>query len=142
MGIPTAGTRWLARWRWRILSLWSVSNLARRVREEVGPYLAKQFERLIQHPLVGEAKTCGFVAGLVIVKNKATRVMFDPSLSVGMICRGFCFNNGLIMRAVGDRMIIAPPLVMTNADIDDMMRLIQRALDLTQQELRNKGICS
>ncbi|HPH13321.1 MAG TPA: aspartate aminotransferase family protein [Burkholderiaceae bacterium] len=124
------------------IELMERENLVGRVREEVGPYLAKQFERLIQHPLVGEAKTCGFVAGLVIVKNKATREMFDPSLSVGMICRGFCFNNGLIMRAVGDRMIIAPPLVMTNADIDDMMRLIQRALDLTLQELRNKGICS
>jgi putrescine---pyruvate transaminase len=124
------------------IELMERENLVGRVREEVGPYLAKQFERLIQHPLVGEAKTCGFVAGLVIVKNKATREMFDPSLSVGMICRNFCFNNGLIMRAVGDRMIIAPPLVMTNADIDDMMRLIQRALDLTLQELRNKGICS
>ena len=124
------------------IELMERENLVGRVREEVGPYLAKQFERLIQHPLVGEAKTCGFVAGLVIVKNKATREMFDPSLSVGMICRGFCFNNGLIMRAVGDRMIIAPPLVMTNADIDDMMRLIQRALDLTLQELRKKGICS
>ena len=124
------------------IELMERENLVGRVREEVGPYLAKQFERLIQHPLVGEAKTCGFVAGLVIVKNKATREMFDPSLSVGMICRGFCFNNGLIMRAVGDRMIIAPPLVMTNADIDDMMRLIEQALDLTLQELREKGICS
>ena len=124
------------------IELMERENLVGRIREEVGPYLAKQFERLIQHPLVGEAKTCGFVAGLVIVKNKATREMFDPSLSVGMMCRGFCFNNGLIMRAVGDRMIIAPPLVMTNADIDDMMRLIQRALDLTLQELRKKGICS
>ena len=124
------------------IELMERENLVGRVREDVGPYLAKQFERLIQHPLVGEAKTCGFVAGLVIVKNKATREMFDPSLSVGMICRGFCFNNGLIMRAVGDRMIIAPPLVMTNADIDDMMRLIEQALDLTLQELREKGICS
>lgn len=124
------------------IELMERENLVGRVREEAGPYLAKQFERLIQHPLVGEAKTCGFVAGLVIVKNKATREMFDPSLSVGMICRGFCFKNGLIMRAVGDRMIIAPPLVMTNADIDDMMRLIQQALDLTLQELREKGICS
>ena len=124
------------------IELMERENLVGRVREDVGPYLAKQFERLIQHPLVGEAKTCGFVAGLVIVKNKATREMFDPSPSVGMICRGFCFKNGLIMRAVGDRMIIAPPLVMTNADIDDMMRLIQQALDLTLQELREKGICS
>ena len=66
--------------------------------------------------------------------------MFDPSLSVGMICRGHCFKNGLIMRAVGDRMIIAPPLVMTKTDIDDMMRLIRQALDLTLQDLKEKGL--
>ena len=48
-----------------------------------------------------------------------------------MVCRGHCFGNGLIMRAVGDRMIIAPPLVITRAQIDEMMALIRRCLDLT-----------
>jgi putrescine aminotransferase len=55
-----------------------------------------------------------------------------------MVCRGHCFRNGLIMRAVGDRMIIAPPLTMTHTDIDEMMRLIHLALDLTLQELAQK----
>ena len=41
-----------------------------------------------------------------------------------MVCRGHCFGNGLIMRAVGDRMIIAPPLIMTRAQMDEMMALI------------------
>ena len=124
------------------IELMERENLVGRVKDDVGPYLAKQFEQLNQHPLVGEAKACGFVAGLVIVKNKATREMFDPSLSVGMICRSHCFKNGLIMRAVGDRMIIAPPLVMTKTDIDDMMRLIRHALDLTLQDLKEKGLYS
>jgi putrescine aminotransferase len=44
------------------------------------------------------------------------------------------------MRAVGDRMIIAPPLTMTHAEIDEMMRLIRLALDLTHQELSQKGL--
>jgi putrescine aminotransferase len=57
-----------------------------------------------------------------------------------MVCRGHCFSNGLIMRAVGDRMIIAPPLTMTHADIDEMMRLIHLALDLTLQELAQKKL--
>ncbi len=57
-----------------------------------------------------------------------------------MLCRGHCFGNGLIMRAVGDRMIIAPPLVMTRSDIDEMMRLIHLALDLTQRDLKARGL--
>jgi len=48
-----------------------------------------------------------------------------------MTCRGHCFGNGLIMRAVGDRMIIAPPLVITRSQVDEMMALIRRCLDLT-----------
>jgi putrescine aminotransferase len=56
-----------------------------------------------------------------------------------MVCRGHCFANGLIMRAVGDRMIIAPPLVITRAQIDEMVSLIRRCLDLTLADVRTRG---
>jgi len=121
------------------LELMEREGLVERVRDDVGPYLAQRFAELKNHPLVGDAETCGFVGGLVLAKNKATREMFDPELGVGMICRGHCFNNGLIMRAVGDRMIIAPPLVMTHAQIDEMMVLIHRCLDATLADLRRAG---
>jgi len=121
------------------LELMEREGLVERVRDDVGPYLAQRFAELKNHPLVGDAETCGFVGGLVLAKNKATREMFDPALGVGMICRGHCFNNGLIMRAVGDRMIIAPPLVMTHAQIDEMMVLIHRCLDATLADLRSAG---
>ncbi|MDP2024027.1 MAG: aminotransferase class III-fold pyridoxal phosphate-dependent enzyme, partial [Hydrogenophaga sp.] len=121
------------------LELMERENLVGRVKDDVGPYLAQRFAELNTHPLVGDAETCGFVAGLVLVKNKTTRQMFDADLGVGMICRGHCFKNGLIMRAVGDRMIIAPPLVMTRAQIDEMMVLIRRCLDATLDDLRAAG---
>jgi putrescine---pyruvate transaminase len=122
------------------LELMERENLVDRVKNDTGPYLAQRFAELKSHPLVGDAETCGFVAGLVLVKDKARREMFDPDLAVGMICRGHCFRNGLIMRAVGDRMIIAPPLVMTRAQIDEMMALIVRCLDATLDELRQRGL--
>jgi len=114
-------------------------NLPGRVRDEVGPYLAKEFERLKDHPLVGDAETCGFVAGLVLVPDQASRQPFPEEWAVGMMCRGHCFDNGLVMRAVGDRMIIAPPLTMTRAQIDEMLALIRKALDLTLEELQLLG---
>ena len=121
------------------LEIMEREQLPHRVRADIGPYLAGKFAELNDHPLVGVAETCGFVAGLVLVKNKATRARFDASLGVGMVCRGHCFGNGLIMRAVGDRMIIAPPLTMTHAQIDEMMVLIKMCLDLTWQDARNNG---
>jgi putrescine---pyruvate transaminase len=122
------------------LELMESEGLVERVKNDTGPYLAERFAELKAHPLVGEAETCGFVAGLVLVKDKVKRSMFDPDLGVGMICRGHCFRNGLIMRAVGDRMIIAPPLVMTRVQIDEMMALILQCLDATRAELITRGV--
>ncbi|TXH90728.1 MAG: aspartate aminotransferase family protein [Rhodoferax sp.] len=121
------------------LDIMERENLVGRVRDDIGPYLAKKFEEVAAHPLVGLAETCGFVGGLVLVKDKASKKTFDPNLSVGMVCRGHCFGNGLIMRAVGDRMIIAPPLTMTHAQIDEMVALILRCLDLTLEDVKSRG---
>ena len=114
-------------------------KIVEQVANVTGPYLKQKFEALIDHPLVGDAETCGFMAGLVLVKSKSPITMFDASLDVGMVCRGHCFGNGLIMRAVGDRMIIAPPLVTTCAQIDEMMALIRRCLDLTYDDAKSRG---
>ena len=122
------------------LELMEREDLPRKVREELAPYLAKRFAEIGEHPLVGLAETCGFVAGLVLVKDKASKAMYDAELAVGMMCRAHCFRNGLIMRAVGDRMIIAPPLVMTREQIDEMVALIRCCLDDTLSELREKGL--
>jgi putrescine aminotransferase len=124
------------------LELMEREKLVSRVKDDIGPYLAKRFAELNSHPLVGLAETCGFTAGLVLVKSKQTPTPFDSKLGVGMICRGHCFANGLIMRAVGDRMIIAPPLTMTHAQIDEMMALILRCLNLTMADLEQKGLWS
>jgi putrescine aminotransferase len=121
------------------LNLMEKEQLPQRVKDDIGPYLAKGFEAIAQHPLVGSAETCGFTAGLVLVKDKARRERFAENLSVGMVCRKHCFQNGLIMRAVGDRMIIAPPLIMTHAQIDELLALITRCLDLTHAEVKKNG---
>jgi len=114
-------------------------GLVDRVREETGPHLAKHFAALSEHPLVAGAETFGMVAGLVLMKDKKSHLAFDESLEVGMVCRDHCFANGLIMRAVGDRMIIAPPLVCTKVQIDEMMKRVKICLDATLKDLQLRG---
>ncbi len=114
-------------------------GLVEHVRNDVGPHLAAAFAQLAEHPLVGQAETCGLMGALLLVKDKATGASFDAGLEVGMLCRSHCFREGVIMRAVGDRMIIAPPLVITRAQLDDMVALIKRCLDLTWNDLRARG---
>ncbi len=115
-------------------------GLVERVRDDVGPYLAKAFEQLQEHSLVGEAQSCGLMGALLLVKDKSGRedrgTPFPPEREIGMVCRGHCFANGLIMRAVGDRMIIAPPLVITRPQIDEMVALVHRCLDLTLADVK------
>jgi len=115
-------------------------GLVDKVLNETGPYLATKYAELSKHPLVGGAETCGLVAGFVLMKDKQNHIAFDEWLEVGMICRGHCFANGLIMRAVGDRMIIAPPLVTTKAQIDEMMALIYKCLNATLKDLEVRGL--
>ena len=115
-------------------------GLVDRVREDTGPYLAARYAEIAEHPLVGGTQTCGMVAALWLSRDKTTGQPFDPSIEVGMRCRAHCFENGLIMRAVGDRMIIAPPLVMTRTDIDELVLRIRKVLDLTLQGLRADGL--
>ncbi|MDB6001382.1 MAG: putative aminotransferase, partial [Rhizobacter sp.] len=114
-------------------------RLVEKVRDETGPYLAAQYETLAGHPLVGETQTCGLMAAIQLVKNPQTGERFAADQGVGMLCRGHCFANGIIMRAVGNRMIIAPPLVITTTQIDEMMGLVRRCLDLTLNDVKSKG---
>jgi putrescine aminotransferase len=114
-------------------------GLVERVRTDVGPHLAAAYKELATHPLVGDAETCGLMGALLLVRDKATGAAFAPEVEIGMVCRAHCFREGLIMRAVGDRMIIAPPLVITRAQIDEMVGLIRRCLDLTWADAQREG---
>jgi len=114
-------------------------KLVEHVHDDVGPYLAQAFEALREHPLVGDAESCGLMGAILLVKDKAKLTPFAADVGIGMVCRTHCFANGLVMRAVGPRMIIAPPLVITRAQIDEMVGLIRRCLDLTLADARREG---
>jgi putrescine aminotransferase len=111
-----------------------------RVKQTLAPHLAKGFAALGRHALVGVTETLGMVAGLVLVKDKATQEAFPEAVEAGMVCRRHCFEQGVVMRAVGDRMIIAPPLIITIDEIDIMLSRIERALDLTLSELKEREL--
>jgi putrescine aminotransferase len=114
-------------------------QLVEHVARDVGPYLAEAYATLREHPLVAVAETCGLMGAIQLAKDKARGTPFAEELEIGMVCRGHCFREGLIMRAVGDRMIIAPPLVITRAQIDEMMALVRRCLDLTLASAHSAG---
>ncbi|MBO9434791.1 aspartate aminotransferase family protein [Ruegeria sp. R13_0] len=116
-------------------------KIVEHVRDFAAPYLKQKWEALADHPLVGEAKIVGMMASIALTPDKANRAKFasDPG-TVGYICRDRCFANNLIMRHVGDRMIISPPLILTTADIDEMFVRIHKSLDEAQAEIIAQGL--
>lgn len=111
-------------------------KIIQRAHEKAAPYLQKRLRELSDHPLVGEVRGVGLLGAIELVKDKATRARYEGR-GAGMICRQFCFDNGLIMRAVGDTMIIAPPLVISEAEIDELVAKARKCLDLTLSVLQN-----
>lgn len=109
--------------------------------DETGPYLAQKWGQLVDHPLVGEAASVGMMAGLAMTPDKGARAGFAAEAgTVGLRCRERCFANGLVMRHVGDRMIIAPPLVISKGEIDQLIERATKALDETLVGLKQDGL--
>ncbi|MGP9789726.1 aspartate aminotransferase family protein [Roseinatronobacter sp. NSM] len=112
-----------------------------RVRTHTAPHLAQAWGGLADHPLVGEAVSRGMMASLALTPDKARRARFAADAgTVGYICREYSFGNNLVMRHVGDRMIIAPPLVITPADIDELVARARKTLDQTLDHLHREGL--
>ncbi len=114
-------------------------RLVERVADDIGPYLAKVWATLADHPLVGEARTKGLLGALELVADKATRQRFPEVGRTGQRCRDLSVKNGLVMRAVGDSMIISPPLVISHDEVDELARRARRALDDLADALTREG---
>ena len=112
-----------------------------RVRNETAPYLAKKWTTLADHPMVGEAKIVGMMGSIALTPNKTHRARFSaPSGTVGYICRERCFANNLIMRHVGDRMIISPPLIIDKEQIDILIERAWKSLDEGMSNVKEKDL--
>ena len=110
-------------------------GLVPRVKAFGAPALAKMLSKFKDHPLVGEVRSVGLLGAIELVADKRTRRRFADLGRVGLICRDHFFREGFIMRAVFDTMVMAPPLIWTQAQFDEAEEVIGRALDLTLNDV-------
>ena len=108
-------------------------GLVERVKNEIGPYLQERWQTLADHPLVGEVRMVGLIGALELVKDKESLERFPEKQGVGTTCRNILVENGLVLRAVGDTIVCAPPLVLSREEADEMITLARKCLDLTRQ---------
>ncbi|MCY3982506.1 MAG: aspartate aminotransferase family protein [Roseovarius sp.] len=106
----------------------------------MAPYLKEKWESLAEHPLVGEATIIGHMGSIALSPDKQNRARFANDEEAGTICRKKCYENGLIMRPVHGRMVISPPLIITEDEIDQLAERAWKALDQTRSQIHDEGL--
>ena len=101
--------------------------------DNVGAHLEKRWKELADHPVVGEVRVKGMVASLELVKDKTSRERLAPDAEGAVFCRDTTIANGAIVRAVGDAIISAPPIICQKEDIDKLVDRLIIGLDATAQ---------
>ena len=106
----------------------------------LAPKFQGRLRSFLDHPLVGEARGVGMIGALEFVSNKATKAGFTPYGSIGTYCFERCHAHGLIPRNVGDGIALCPPLIITEAQIDEMFDKLSLALDDTLDHVTRQGL--
>jgi 4-aminobutyrate--pyruvate transaminase len=107
--------------------------------QKMAPLLQAGLRSFSDHPLVGEVRGVGLIAGVEIIKNKETKEPFDPKLAVGAQCQSFTLENGLIIRAVGDTLAFCPPLIINEVEIAELIASFSKGLDQTWSWVKDEG---
>ena len=110
-------------------------KLVPRVKNDIGPYLQRRLrETFAGHPIVGEVRGIGLLCAIELVSDKAERRFFPDPGNIGTHCRNYCFNDGLICRAIRDTMVLAPPLIIREDEVEEIVAKLKAAIDRTARD--------
>lgn len=124
----------------KTLDIYQRDNIVGHVRK-VAPRFLQRLDKLAEHPLVGEARGVGLIGGIEIVKDKATKAQFEAKKGVALKSGAFAQDEGLIVRPLGgDRVAFCPPLIISEAEIDEMFDRYERALAKTLNWVKAEGL--
>jgi 4-aminobutyrate--pyruvate transaminase len=104
------------------------------------PLFESRMKRLAEHPLVGEARYCGFVGGAELVADKKTRRSFDPKQGVGPQTAKLIEGNGAILRAIGDTIAICPPMIIKEDELNTLFDRFEKGLDEAEAWVAKEGL--
>lgn len=108
--------------------------------QDVGPYLQSRLADFADHPLVGNVRGVGLMAGVELVRDKATKQAFDPKVMLPPAFARFALKRGLITRNLGDTMSLSPPLIITRGQVDEIVGIFAASLDDTLAWAKTEGL--
>jgi 4-aminobutyrate--pyruvate transaminase len=117
-----------------VLDIYEERDIVGHVRR-VTPRLQEGLRRFAGHPLVGDVRGVGLVAGMELVPDKPGRGAFDPVGTAGALFVARAQANGLIVRNLQDTVSLCPPLIISEGELDELLRRFGKALDETTEAL-------
>jgi 4-aminobutyrate--pyruvate transaminase len=119
--------------------LYKERDLLGHVRRQMGPF-QKKMAALLSEDVVGEVRGVGLVAGIELVKNKATKESFAPPGKIGRMTTARAQENGLICRAIGDTISICPPLIIDEAQVDELVARLRKSIQEAAAQAKKEGM--
>ena len=116
------------------LKIYEERDIVDHVRE-VSPTFLAELEACRDHPLVGDVRGVGLIAGAELMADKASKTPFPPERKAGPIVEKACLENGLIVRAIGDRIAFTPPLIISDKEIVELFRRFRIGLDTAYERM-------
>jgi adenosylmethionine-8-amino-7-oxononanoate aminotransferase len=109
----------------------------------MGEYFLQALKTLEKHQFVGDVRGRGLFAGIEFVKDKKTKEPFDPKLKLNAVVGNRAFEKGLITYpggggadgTRGDHLLLAPPLIITQEQIDDLVRILVQTFSEVEKEI-------
>ncbi len=110
----------------------------------VGPYMQSELHRRFAgHELVGEVRGAGLIAAVELVEDKEARRNFDPKRKIVARLAKLCEEHGVIARGLsGDSLAFSPPLIITEAEVTEMLDRVNAALDELTVQVRREGLAA
>ena len=107
------------------------------VKNGIGPYMQRRLRETFEgHPIVGEVRGIGLIAAIELVADKSKREFFPNIGDVGTHCRNYCFGSGLISRAIRDTMVLAPPFIISESEVEEIIAKLKAAIDNTARDYK------
>ncbi len=120
----------------KTLEIYERDNIVGHV-QSVAPIFQARLNALSSHPLVGEARGVGLIGAVELVADKASKTPFDPKMGAAAQAARLCEEEGLITRAIfGDALAFCPPLIITEAQINEMFDALERGLNRSLDTLK------
>ncbi|HSM95074.1 MAG TPA: aminotransferase [Rhizomicrobium sp.] len=121
----------------RNLEVMEREKMVPKVKTGIGPYMQRRLRETFEgHPIVGEVRGIGLIAAIELVADKQKREFFPNIGDVGTHCRNYCFNSGLISRAIRDTMVLAPPFIISESEVEEIIAKLKAAIDNTARDYK------